>query len=603
MEVQAMFRVQSATETTYYSSGGSGNFTPGYLELQTFDSRNGTAISSYCLPTGASGVFGGTVPVGAQSPDDALGWFGRGSAQGWTIASLPYFTDINGSQVPVSFVQMGSGDELIVGLKKPGLAPEISIPDPSGTRTWVYPTCVLVIKGDTAYEYAFVGGVEDFAFIKYPRVANYPDGKWKQWLKSGRYLLSRVIGKYGDSVEFDYGFNYIGISTQNTIPNGLDYTARWHKKGQFTGVSVSLKFSGQTPLSAPQPAVGGLTASKAHSVQVSYSGGSQPPSFSLSYFSVDLVTETASTLPQLPTSWPTVSYIPEWGMYSSTCFPTQLKDLGNQESVDFDYKGAHFTEDLAGAWPILNSVRFSSGKQIALTWDHYPYRPNALANAWAGYVPDLSRWNAHAWGVTGIYESDVNSGQYRLTTHSRVTPVPVPNDYGWLSTKFYNAVTRTANETASTDTTSTTVSYYAEPTLDGNPSYQTLAHLTHKVVEQREYPGRVSVEDRALPSSQSTAPIIEVFDRWDTRRVGNPTGSHLSIGSEIYPTRTRRWDQEIGVLEVQESSGWDNSAFLWKKKVTEKYRPGGTPDLLFDACSQMIGIQRPVSDLMRGGIQ
>lgn len=602
-EIMAAYRIQSDTQTTYYSSGGQSSFSPGTLEIIAPDIRNGSNLSTYTLPTGKSGVIGGAVPPAATNPDSLLAQFGRGSAQGWEIGSWPFFTS---PAVPnptrVNFIQMGSNDELIIGLRKPDTAPELGIPEPlMSSKVWTFPTCILVIQGDVAYEYALAGGVGDSVFIKLPRVANLGDGKDKQWLRGGHYVLSRILNKYADVIEFDYGINYIGIQTQNTTPNGLDFTARWSRSGMPTGLSISLKFSGQMAITPAQPAVGGLTANTAGIVQVTYAGIPDAPAYALAYFSSDLVTETITTPPSILGSWPITMHIPEWGMYSSSCFPIKMTNLSNGESVQFSYTSAHFDGDTTGAWPILSQVNYSSGKNVSLTWGDYPYRPNAVANSWAGYVPDLSRWNAHAWGVTSIGEGDSNTGEYRTTTHTRVVPIPVPNNYGWLSTKFYDAVTRWTQNGSPTPG-STSVSYFVEPTQDGLASMQTLAHLKHKIEEVREYPVIGSNADLDLPADQSAAPIITIYDRWDTRRIGNSSGSFAAIGSDVYPTRTRSWDQEAGTLGVKEMTNWDDASFIWKKVTEEKYRAAQKPNLTIDFYSQALGSQNPTSysDLKHG---
>ncbi|WP_306590495.1 RHS repeat domain-containing protein [Geothrix sp. 21YS21S-4] len=595
-EVQAMLQIQQETLTTGYASGGQSSFSPGTLEVLAPDTRNGSALSTYTLPTGRGGVLGaGVVPAGASNPAALLAQFGRGGAQGWEVASLPFFTSPIASQPRADFIQVGSNDELIIGLRKAGVAPELNIPDPGmESKLWTFPTCVLVIQGDVAYEYAMSGGVEASRFIPLPRVANLPDGKWKQWLRSSQYVLSRIINKYSDVIEFDYGISYIGIATQNTVPNGLDYTARWFRSGQPTGAFVAFKFTGQVALSSAQPAVGGLTATKGHTVQITYGGASPAPSYSLTYFSADLVTETTSALYPISATWPMISHLPEWGLYSTSCFPVKLVDLSSSESVQFQYQAARFDGNIPGIWPILSTVEFSTGKFISLGWNHYPYRPNSSPNSWAGYVPDLSRWNAHVWGVTTIGEEDRATGLFRSTTHARVTPVPVPNDYGWVSTKFYDAVTVTASG-GMPSPVSTVVNYFVEPTPLGEASMQTLAHLTHKITQTREYPDTPSASEMELSAAQSSAPVLTIYDRWDTRRLGNPAGSFASIGSEVYPTRTRSWDQESGTLHLQESRNWDASAFLWTKKVEERYRAPQKPDLAADFYSLALGAQNPVT--------
>ncbi len=591
---------QMSTTTSYYASGGQGSFTPGSLQVNTTDPRIGTKLSSYLLPHGESGVIGGYAPAGVGTASLVLDAFGRGPTQGWQVAAYPYYTSPNGSQTPNNFIRIGSNGALVIGLRKDVVAPIMPVPDPGlESKTWNFPSCVLLIKGDVAYEYAFVGGVQDSIFLKFPRTANDASGKWKQWLLGSQYVLSRILNKFGDSIEFDYGFTYLGIQTAGTVPNGLDFTARWVRNGQPTGISVSFISQGQVNLTVPQPGVGGLPVTKAHSVKVTYSvpGAENAPSYSMSYFSSDMVTETTTSLPPLPPyPWPAVQAIYPVGSYSASCFPTSVTNLSNQESIQFTYTGgARFEVANTDAWPILSKVDYSSGKSISLYWDHFPYRPNAAGNAWAGYVEDLVRFDASAWGVVGITEFDAKTGSSIGTIHHRVTPVPIPNQYGWSSTKFYDEVTRSPNE-ASTSPGRTVVSYFVEPTLDGRACMQTLAHLNHKIRETREYPGSPGAgTDAGLPPEQSSAPIISIFDRWDTRGVGNPNGSFAEVGCEVYPTRTRSFDRESGILRVKEQTDWDANTYLWTKETQESYRPSSTFDLTVDFLSKALGAERPVT--------
>jgi RHS repeat-associated protein len=581
-----IFYRESATSTTYYASGGRSSFSPGTIEWMTPAPRNAKKLTSIVRPDGQISSVGEVVPATANDPSAVLTAFGRGTGQGWSLGSLPFYT----SQGRVPFIQTGSNGELVLGLVKAGVAPELSIPDPSvPSKTWTFPTCILVVQGDTAFEYALAGGMGDGVHISLPRVLNFGDGKDKQWLASGHYVLSRIMNRFGEAIVFDYGVNYLDIQSQGVLPNGLDYTARWIRNGQPTGVAISMRFTGQSALDAPQPGVGGLQLTKCYTVQIDYSGVDSPPSYALSFFTADAVTEANTNLSTIPTFWLAAQYVPEWGLIPLACFPTKVTDRNTQKSISFSYTSASFEDMLTlDAWPLLSQVTYPSGKTTQLTWDKYPFLPNVPSDGWTGSALDPNRRNnGRAWGVTGVYESDpLAYPSFRTTTHTRVVPLLNSNGIGWASTKFYDVVSQVPFQTIPDQTPISTVSYFVEPPLDGSACMQTFAHLKHQVRETRLYPKGNWSADVDIPSAQSVASVITVSDRWDTRRIGNPSGAFAIVGADlfsVYPTRTRTWDRETGVVQISEMTDWDSTSFGWK---TDHHTSStATPSLTVDYLS------------------
>jgi RHS repeat-associated protein len=583
---------QTDTQTLDFTTGGSGGFSPGSLELVLPDSRNRT-LSTVTYPDGGSSTLGaasypnqsfpngyvpsGVLPSGASDPTLALTAFQHGPSAGWTVAKLPYYLDTyNGvvTSVPASpsgFIQAGSGGELVVGLQS-AAAPMVGVPEPDmPTHVMQIPPCVLVIRGDVAYEYAYVGTLGGSMTMALPRTVNNPDGRTRQWLASAHYLLTGMLNRFGDAIVFDHGVSLLGQGTSGVTGNGFDYTARWVRNGVATGVSVSLALG--TAVTVPAyPTSGGGSSTAATQAQVSYAGMSPAPAYGLTFGQLD-----GGPSPMTPGAslafYQANGMVTAWDAGSESLLPLSVTDPGTQETVSFTYGSPG-----VGLAPVLTQVNYPNGRQQTFTWGSYAYRPNLDGAVWGGYRGDPGRKNAQAWGVTQVRDADtvLNGYSTRMTTHTRVVPQPDPTNLtGWTSTSFYDGVTHPDG--------SVTVFFYVEPVQGGAASLQTLCNLQQQVREVREYrDGSTWQSDVSVAASSSSADRITVYDHWDLRGVANPAGDLSILGGHPYSTRTRAWDKESGVLTLTEKTAWDATAFAWGASTRQSYVSVSTPGLGVD---------------------
>jgi RHS repeat-associated protein len=580
-----IFAAQAATQTVSFSTGGTGDLSPGSLDLTLPDTRN-RPLSNVTYPDGGSSTLGrgsypnqsfpngyvpsGVLPSGASDPTAALNAFGHGPSSGWTVAKLPYYLNTANGVVtsnpvtPSDFVTVGAGGELVVGLAS-SVAPTMAVPEPDvPSHVMQIPSCVLVIRGDIAYEYAYAGTMGNSLFIPLPRVAGAAAGKTKQWLASSHFLLTRMLDRFGNTIVFDHGLNLLGLGTHGVVANGFDYAARWMHQGAEKA-SVSLTFSTTTVIPGNLIPGTSQTTTTGNRAVVSYGSGG------LSY-SFDFYCPDGSSVPMnAPVAWSvyqTQVMDPDWDQASRLILPLSVTDDQSQATTSFTYTFPSGVDS-----PVLGQVTYANGRKQTLTWGGYAYRPNQNSAAWGAYMGDSNRQNAQAWGVAQVTDYDTVLGVQRVTTHTRVVPQPdLGNLMGWLSTSFYDAVTHPDG--------SVTVAFYVEPVQGGAASLQTLCHLQQQVREVREYKdGSTWQSDVSVAASSSSADRITVYDHWDLRSLADPTGDLSLLGVHPYPTRTRSWDKESGVLTLTEKTAWDATAFAWGASTRQSYVSVSTPSL------------------------
>lgn len=227
------------------------------------------------------------------------------------------------------------------------------------------------------------------------------------------------------------------------------------------------------------------------------------------------------------------------------------------------------------------------GRTIDLDWKPYPWRNNAFGGlAQNGFFSPATPWSMPQFffGVNKIRDTG------RTTEHVRVVPTPdfSPSSMGgWQDLTFYDAIIhpdqsvtlhRFVPPVAGSSTMPTASSTFAQ-------SMQTLAFLKHVVQETREYAqGADWRSDLGTDAAGSSAFRVELRDRMTLLRPGNPSNS-LGGGSVPFPTRSQVRDQESGVLDWQESAGWDSVNLGWTSLVKRAYfaslygfewLPGGT---------------------------
>ena len=355
------------------------------------------------------------------------------------------------------------------------------------------------------------------------------------------YKINRMINRYGDAIQFSY---------ESTA------AATW------------------------VPGDGGPQASIQLGSTISYQGGNEAFAFE------SLPSTTTSIYPWGSAPSSQRSILDRYSYYSG------FKNVGTGETLTFHYMDLRppgYANCLSGAdsnvlETVLSQVDFP-GRTVSIGWDSYIYRHNA---GWAlmddsSLAADannvltnahLPHWGAGAMSVT---ETDIATGSARTTRHQRMVPQPnlgpinSNTDPWWSSTDFYDVVTHPDG--------SMTVTGFVDPS-DENAAQGKLvpttaagqmlrmAYLKHQPREVREYAPPSGSQNsgyaltdflgtRSTPT-QSLAYRITFTDRWDLHGPGNPNAT-FDDTSVPHPTRTRIWDQEKGLVTVQEITGWDGT--------------------------------------------
>ncbi len=493
----------------------------------------------------------------------------------WTVSKDPHQagsdTGAPGYMTPdsiPSFLHMGTGGSLIVGIFNAGstsdgryyyanmdvahnapdgafLCAQYDSPLSAQTDAEVLPPRILVIQGEIAYEYTCELPYYTQAIDLWGRgfmSASRPD--YVHFLMGVSYQLTRMLNRFGDAIQFTYG----------AIPS-----ATWIPGDGSAQASIQL---GST---------------------ISYQGGSEA-------FEFQPITGT------LPPIYPWVnSTFPgnQKSILERYAFYTGFKNVGTNESIIF-----HYSDLGAPTYPncrsgidsnvvetVISGVDFP-GRSVNVAWGTYMYRHNASwtlldDSSWAADANNnltsthLPHWGA---GAISVVETDTSTGTSRTTTHQRVVPQPnlgsisTGTEPWWTSTDFYDAITHPDG--------SVTITAFVEPPVetasqgravpsDAGGKMLRLAYLKHQAREVREYapPTDSQGSDYALTDflgtrsnpSQSLAYQIVFSDRWDLHGPTNMNSTpSFSETSEPFPTRTRIWNREKGIITIKEISGWDS---------------------------------------------
>jgi YD repeat-containing protein len=590
--------VRQDTATLVSTSSPGASLYPGHFNIA--NAKAGGTVAY--LPDGSCASVVGRTPdpnlVNPTTVAPLLRTFGYGADA--SVAYKPYA--IFDGIPPVPMLQVSSEGDLVIGVSTaanpPRAIPVISNNSPVGSTTiddpnarGYFPTLVLVVKGDLAYEFEYIG--QSFTLF-IPDANKINPGNWvcdliyqaliinrtRLDLSQIQYRLKSIHNRFGDAVRFAYG------------ANGFDYTAAVFTgategaPGSSTGQSVQVLLSPTALPSSPFPALGtdGYPCSNGNPIQVTYQGV-PAPSFTLNaYRSGNVLPDNIQAVDKNGTSLPQGTY------FARDFQPATIVNNSTQESISFGYSQAPvlmwgITGNNSASPTVLSSVSFPT-HTVGLGWNVLMFRENRFDGFyyWNGYVglggtvpkPDF------AYGVSKLTDVDTATGMSRVTTYQRALPNPdFTNPTHWLSTSFGALVTHPDG--------SQTYTRYVEPVQDSNggpgrpmaEQIQTLAHLKHVAREIRHYePGKYATGDEALAPSQSAAYKVVAMDRWDLRAVGDAAGTPL-MSCAPYPTRTRTWVKETGTLLTEELADWDGTNFGWKttlKSVSQNNAPDFSTD-------------------------
>ena len=518
-----------------------------------------------------TGTFQGQIPLttDASLPGDVSGVLGAFGYSGFGPGLIPYETGCVPTGASATFIRRDSNGALIIGIQSSSLPYNSSLMDAriadscnhrDYSLAWYVPQKILVVRGETAYEFTWLAG----NYEAYTEECLSSNGSTStvgtmSVLRSAHYLLTAVVNRYGESIQVTYDSDDAG------------YTASWIQGGNATGISIraAAAFPSGTTL------VGGVVNGTVPvSYQVTYQGVPNAPSFTLSCNAVDRSFYTSAS-----------TKVSDGRM---SVFPTDLIIGGSSEEITFSY-----TTLGSPNWPgygtiasplplVLSSVHFPN-RVLTFQWQVYLYQKNTtVPGDWLGYQFDASydpRYGSGMarnpywfWGVKEVDDLDTATNVTYKTIHTRVIPqatpynIPSTAPHTWTSTAFYDAITHPDG--------SVTVNRFAEPiqgsvggpfdTLDHQ--MQTLAHLKHLTTEIRQYtPDQAQYwqSDLGATGAQTHAYQIELFDRWTLLGPVNPTGD-FNDSAVPSPTRTRKWDSESRVLHSTELTGWDSVNLGWK---------------------------------------
>ena len=580
-DAQMSYKVEAASFDSLNGSlgivtGGGASFSPGCFDLLCSNARGGHFVSNFQLPDGSTGTIGGELPAGV-SASTVLTDFSYSSST--RVGTMP---GPSGTSLP-TFQQIGTQGELILGLVNDVSFPAViaqNMEDLHHPVPWVLPGRILVVRGDIAYEFLYVNPVNGHMYVRLPRTANNANGKDYEPLRSAHYLINRILNRFGEAIEFDH---QPGGSVHL---NGVNYTATWTKGGQPVGsgekVSVALQSLPAVQVtSTPTLLDPRLTqyGTQRVSIQVDYTGLNHSSYLLETFPSEGGLAGIRNPDASIEDRWGFPQEGP-WDHFRMNLQPLKITRVADGQAVELTYTTGIPVQYFVSSYnPTLLYQVKTPGRTVELDWEAYPWRRNDVASPEFGYgfvpAPPVNVPN-YFYGVSKVTDTDTVSQTSRVTSHKRVVPQPdfrETSTGGWTSTTFYDAIVHPDK--------SATVHFFAPPVAGStavggmdDPSIanrlQTLSFLKHVVKETRHY-GQGAAWEGDLGSG-SDAYQTEIYDRFDLRRVGNPSGS-IQSGSVPYATRVQSLNRDTGVLVWQEHTGWDTTQQGWKSQSQLAYPP------------------------------
>ncbi len=444
---------------------------------------------------------------------------------------------------------------------------------PTMTQTVKVPAVLLLVQGDLAYEFTYVG-------VRYTTL-NGASGKLPR-VQSAGYIITAIRNRFGDSVVF----------THSSV-DMMSYTAKLQVAGQDTKRSVSVTFKRGVTVSAYN-----LDGRK---------GDSAPDGMSAEIVQYDDTTELAHFVVTgayaTPERYDSMAGGADVGYYdpASNMFhhyyeartrmqPTQIKEIGSQFRVDLSYKQVTYTYPITGAQVIdaqydttatqavLDAIQFSNGERFEFDYSPTPYFHAELDPSLTSGVITTSAMKPVAFGVSELRHKDTVDGALRRTTYERKYPDAVDEGasvrwdgkphWNWLD--FWEAETQWDGSTAK----GTVVRRFVPPVQDSNGApelgdpgrLQTYLFIKNTLSEQRWYAPSANWRAEAGSPTASNAYKIVHYSLWDLRTLGNPFGK-IEYGTSPIPTRTVEWSAIDQVAKVTQIQGWDDASQTWTQRA------------------------------------
>jgi RHS repeat-associated protein len=490
--------------------------------------------------------------------------------------------------------------------------PSLTVTSPAlqgySSNTYQLPHKVLVIRGDTAYEFGYVNHswihltdsagssptdsyveerfsvelatleipcpgakpVQAFHTVSSTIMTAFNPGDTSYGGRCGllsgpelnevHYTLTRISNRFGESVRLNYGNN----------SNGFDYVAEWYRGETPTGIRIKQQLIAVT-------GSGGLLDTH-FQVRISYEG--------ISHTSYLVALDQVQPLAGLRGA--------DWWAARGSCIVASrgVTPPAGRGGLVAPMQYSRITrlvpesspaESVAFCWEQIGNSSLdtrlqkisSPGREITLGWEPYEYRENLIGDLMGFHSPAAS-WDlvrTFSYGINRLEDRDLGSGVVQTTLFSRAVPIPDwSRDNAWLSQDSTATVTHPGGEI-------TFYRYMGAPTYDehteggllGSPysipeqQMKTLAWLKNSTVEERHYsPGGDWSADIGRSPDQSLANRIVLNDRFTLRSPGNPNGTY-GISSRPFPTRTRIVDRLNQTVAQQEKVCWDPTERGWRQ--------------------------------------
>lgn len=445
-----------------------------------------------------------------------------------------------------------------------------------------YPGRLLVIKDGTAYEYQFLGVLDQHGDPGTWGPDGEPGSPSGYVYDSMCYSLAAIRNRFGDSIQFTHG------------ANSFDYTADLYVNGAFTGQRIQMTLDQQTNATTLVPDLNWVQAQasagpallqagliKNGVIHIKYLNGAAVASS----YRIDAVLDDASICLNWTGGWDTHSgpgqmYLRDYLQFQDI----QDESTGYTISFNWQWSGYHIPwggrsgSDVAIT--TLASVQMGNQERVSFQYQAGPYRD----------TDSMLPWESVSWGVSSVTRADLVSGVTRTTTYQRLLPqatnytlpsVPLQ----WTQQNSWEA------ETSPDGSTLLRRFYPANGQADWNAEAQSewiasnyapaQLYKSGLAFEERYYaPGVDWHSDLANDSASTTAYRIVFHDGWDGRSLfpiptsDNPYGlvtletlndghSKVFDSDKFYPTRTIDWDKDLGVARVQLAYNWDPYSSQW----------------------------------------
>lgn len=464
-------------------------------------------------------------------------------------------------------VERGSSDSVFIPLMRPDGSEAVYT---DGTGTKKYPSRVLIIKSELAYE---------FEAYRANWLSHFETGEpqdYNNWeeLVSFEYRPKSIVNRYGDKILFSYDPDWIG------------YTAELFILGQPTQEKVRIQAGPKSiGMSFPNPWSPGGTNYDYADVNLTILVSRQSQGEEVDRYEIKGFMDR-NHLQQAPIT----QLYSLYGLRSpgESFAPTEIKHPASGAVTTLSYRW------LAASHPAVPalSVRAVAFDKIRINQlEHqFSYTPSEISTS-PGYEQTI-QWNDVIWGVSSHKLVDLSNMQSRenkfVRKFSRLrsyNATGTPREY--VEREYWEACTFPDGSTQVTKfVPPISVEKQWELESNFNNRLQMLLFWEGVPFEIRKYtPGASWVGD-ITTYDNPLAYSIGTFSAFDIRNFcdpvgeksinrdgwGDPTARQGMIGSLPYSTKYVVWDRRKDTLTISRKEDWSSSSFAWGTEA--EYRLG-----------------------------